>query len=223
MKSMDPANFADYLSIFKYGMPVHGGFGMGLERLTMTLLKLKNIREASLFPSDKKRIAGNRIKARIFFGGENIRNEIIHQLHDKKIEFDHRIHEPTPTSEDSARVRQIKMEEGIKALILKGKNTKKNYQFNIPAHLKVDMKAVADMVGEKCEFEDPAVIQERYGLQIGGVPPFGNLLNLDNYYDEQIVHEERAAFNCGLTTESIIMKSKDLLALVEPKMGKFSK
>lgn len=223
MKSMDPANFADYLSIFKYGMPVHGGFGMGLERLTMTLLKLKNIREASLFPSDKKRIAGNRIKARIFFGGENIRNEIIHQLHEKKIDFDHRIHEPTPTSEDSARVRQIKMEEGIKALILKGKNTKKNYQFNIPAHLKVDMKAVADMVGEKCEFEDPAVIQERYGLQIGGVPPFGNLLNLDNYYDEQIVHEERAAFNCGLTTESIIMKSKDLLALVEPKMGKFSK
>jgi nondiscriminating aspartyl-tRNA synthetase len=223
MKSMDPANFADYLSIFKYGMPVHGGFGMGLERLTMTLLKLRNIREASLFPSDKKRIAGNRIKARIFFGGENIRNEIIHQLHEKKMDFDHRVHEPTPTSEDSARVRQIKMEEGIKALILKGKNTKKNYQFNIPAHLKVDMKAVAERVGEKCEFEDPAVIQERFGLQIGGVPPFGNLLNLDNYYDEQIAQEERAAFNCGLTTESIIMKSKDLLALVEPKIGKFSK
>lgn len=223
MKSMDPSNFTDYLSIFKYGMPAHGGFGMGLERLTMTLLKLKNIREVSLFPSDKKRIAGNRIKAKIFFGGENIRNEIIHQLHQKKLEFDHRIHEPTPTSEDSARVRQIKMEEGVKALILRGKNTKKNYQFNIPAHLKVDMKAVAEVVGEKCEFEDPAVIQERFGLQIGGVPPFGHLLNLDNYYDVEIVKNERAAFNCGLTTESIIMNSKDLIALVEPKIGKFSK
>lgn len=223
MKGMDPANFSDYLSIFKYGMPPHGGFGMGLERLTMTLLKLKNIRETSLFPSDTKRIAGNRIKARIFFGGENIRNEIIHQLHQRKIDFDHRVHEPTPTSEDSARVRQIKMEEGVKALILRGKNTKKNYQFNIPAHLKVDMKAVADRVGEKCEFEDPAVIQERFGLQIGGVPPFGNLLNIDNYYDEAIIQEERVAFNCGLTTESIIMKSKDLLTLVDPKIGKFSK
>jgi len=223
MKGMDPANFSDYLSIFKFGMPPHGGFGMGLERLTMTLLKLKNIREASLFPSDTKRIAGNRIKARIFFGGENIRNEIIHQLHAKKIDFDHKIHEPTPTSEDSARVRQIKMEEGVKALILRGKNSKKNYQFNIPAHLKVDMKAVADAVGEKCEFEDPAVILERFGLQIGGVPPFGNLLNLENYYDEQITQHERAAFNCGLTTESIIMKSKDLLTLVDPKVGKFSK
>ncbi|MBU6446233.1 MAG: aspartate--tRNA(Asn) ligase, partial [Verrucomicrobia bacterium] len=86
-----------------------------------------------------------------------------------------------------------------------------------------DMKAVAEMVGEKCEFEDPAVIQERFGLQVGGVPPFGNLLNLDNYYDEEILKQERAAFNCGLLTESIIMKSKDLFALVDPKVGKFSK
>jgi len=222
-KGMDPANFADYLSIFKYGMPPHGGFGMGLERLTMTLLKLKNIREASLFPSDPKRIAGNRIKAHIFFGGENIRNEIIHQLRARKIDFDHKIHEPTPTSEDSARVRGIPMEEGVKSIILRGKNTKKNFQFNIPAHLKVDMKAVTETVGEKCDFEDPAVILERFGLKIGGVPPFGNLLNIDNYFDESVSQREIAAFNCGLTTESIIMKSKDLLTLTDPKMGKFTK
>ena len=223
LKGMDPVNFGDYLSIFKYGMPPHGGFGMGMERLTMTMLKLKNIREASLFPSDTKRIAGNRIKAKIFFGGENIRNEIIHQLRARNIDFDHKVHEPTPTSEDSSRVRQCKMEEGVKALILKGKSTKKNYQFNIPAHLKLDMKAVQDTVGEKCEFEDPAVILERFGLQIGGIPPFGQLLNLDTFYDEQIIQQARSAFNCGLATESIIMKSKDLLALVQPKIGKFTK
>ncbi|MDE3045137.1 MAG: aspartate--tRNA(Asn) ligase [Verrucomicrobiota bacterium] len=223
LKEMDPANFTDYLSIFKYGMPPHGGFGMGLERLTMTLLRLKNIREASLFPSDTKRIAGNRLKAHIFFGGENIRNEIIRLLHQNKIDFEHKTHEPTPTSQDSARVRNIRMEEGIKALILRGKSTKKNYQINIPAHLKLDMKAVQEAVGEKCEFEDPAVIQERFGLIIGGVPPFGNLLNLDNYFDEQIQFEERAAFNCGLATESILMKSKDLLAIAEPKLGRFAK
>jgi nondiscriminating aspartyl-tRNA synthetase len=223
LKGMDPASFSDYLSIFKYGMPPHGGFGMGLERLTMTLLKLKNIREASLFPSDTKRIAGNRIKARIFFGGENIRNEIIHQLNHKKIPFTHLVHEPTPTSEDSARVRNTTTKEGVKALILKGKSTKKNFQFNIPSHLKVDMKAVAEAVGEKCEFEDPAIIQERFGLQIGGVPPFGHLLNIDNYFDEQIAEETLAAFNCGLITESITMSSKDLIALVDPKLGKFSK
>lgn len=223
MKGMDPANFEDYLTVFKYGMPPHGGFGMGLERLTMTLLGLKNIREASLFPSDTKRIAGNRIKAKIVFGGENMRNEIIRVLRNKEIEFDHLVHEETPTSEDSARVRGRPLEEGIKSLIMRGKSSKKNYQFNLPAHLKLDAKAASEMVGEKCELENPEVIKERFGLIIGGVPPFGNLLNLDNYFDEEILKYESIAFNCGLRTESILMKSEDLIKAVDPKMGRFSK
>ena len=223
MKGMDPANFSDYLSIFKYGMPPHGGFGMGLERLTMTILKLKNIREASLFPSDTKRIAGNRIKAKIVFGGENMRNEIIRLLRDQGMEFDHLSHEPTPTSEDSARVRGTAPEEGIKALILRGKHTKKNYQFNVSSHLKLDMKAVEALVGEKCEFENPSVILERFGLEIGGIPPFGPLLNLDTFFDEQIKKQKRVAFNCGLQRESILMKGEELIKLVQPKFGAFAK
>ncbi|MBF8263850.1 MAG: aspS-A [Parachlamydiales bacterium] len=223
MKGMDPQNFEDYLSIFKYGMPPHGGFGMGFERLTMTLLKLKNIRQASLFPSDTKRIAGNRIKAKIFFGGENIRNEIIRQLRHRDFDYQHLTHEATPTSQDSARVRGTLLEEGIKSIIVRGKSSKKNFQFNIPSNMKLDMKACADAVGEKCEFEDPAVILERFGLIVGGVPPFGNLLNLDNYYDDRIALQTRAAFNCGLPTESIVMQSKDLVALADAKLGRFGK
>lgn len=222
LKGMEPSAFEDYLSIFKYGMPSHGGFGMGLERLTMTILKLKNIRETSLFPSDPKRIAGNRIKANLFFGAENIRNEIIRSLKDRSMTFEHKTHEPTPTSKDSARVRGTAPEEGIKAIILRGKQTKKNYQFNLPSNLKLDMKKVAAIVNEKCEFEDPAVINERFGLIVGGVPPFGHLLNLDTYYDERIQDLERAAFNCGMPTESIMMTSSDLITLVEPKMAQFS-
>ncbi len=222
-KNMNPSNLEDYLSVFKYGMPPHGGFGMGLERLTMTILRLKNIREASLFPSDPKRIAGNRIKAKIFFGAENIRNEIIRLLKHHEMEFEHLMHEPTPTSEDSSRVRNTRPEEGIKAIILRGKNSKKNYQINIPSHLKLDMKAVAEIVGEKCEFEDPAVIKERFGIAIGGVPPFGNLLNIETFFDEKVRQAERSAFNCGMQTESIIMKSQNLIQLVQPKLGRFAK
>lgn len=222
-KGMDPANFEDYLSIFKYGMPVHGGFGMGLERLTMTLLRLKNIREASLFPSDPKRIAANRIKAKIFFGGENIRNEIVHLLRTHDFEFDHRIHEPTLTSEAAAKVRGIPLEWGIKALIVRGKRTKKNYQVNIAAHGRADMKAIADAVGEKCDFEEPEVIKERFGLEVGSIPPFGPLFNVECYFDQGILNSERCAFNCGLVTESIIMKTSDLIELVKPKLGTFIK
>jgi aspartyl-tRNA synthetase, archaeal type len=49
-------DFDFYLNTFKYGMPPHGGFAIGLERITMQILGLGNIREASLFPRDMKRL-----------------------------------------------------------------------------------------------------------------------------------------------------------------------
>jgi len=45
-----------FTKFFKYGVPAHGGFGLGIERLTQVLLKLDNIREAVLFPRDTQRL-----------------------------------------------------------------------------------------------------------------------------------------------------------------------
>ena len=55
-RGMDPEDIASYLMIFKYGMPPHGGLGIGLESLTMRLLDEQNVREASLFPRDVTRL-----------------------------------------------------------------------------------------------------------------------------------------------------------------------
>lgn len=55
-RGMDPKNFEMYLQAFKYGMPPEGGFSFGLERITMKLLNLSNVREASLFPRDMERV-----------------------------------------------------------------------------------------------------------------------------------------------------------------------
>lgn len=55
-RGMDPAEFESYLMIHKHGMPPHGGLGIGLERLTMQLCGLDNIRYASLFPRDRTRM-----------------------------------------------------------------------------------------------------------------------------------------------------------------------
>lgn len=59
MTGGDPENigFKHYLEAFKYGMPPHGGFGMGLERLTQKIIGLANVKEASLFPRDINRLA----------------------------------------------------------------------------------------------------------------------------------------------------------------------
>lgn len=48
--------FRYYLQAFKYGLPPHGGFGMGLERLTQKIVGLSNVKEASLFPRDINRL-----------------------------------------------------------------------------------------------------------------------------------------------------------------------
>lgn len=55
-KGVKPETFNQYMMAFKYGMPPEGGFSFGLERLTMKLLELSNVREASLFPRDMERI-----------------------------------------------------------------------------------------------------------------------------------------------------------------------
>lgn len=49
---IEPDDLGAYTDIHKYGMPPHGGLGIGLERLVMKLLNLQNIRQASLFPRD---------------------------------------------------------------------------------------------------------------------------------------------------------------------------
>jgi nondiscriminating aspartyl-tRNA synthetase len=53
---MDPAKINMFLEAFKYGVPPEGGFAFGAERITMQILGLKNIREASMFPRDMNRI-----------------------------------------------------------------------------------------------------------------------------------------------------------------------
>ncbi|MDI6876893.1 MAG: aspartate--tRNA(Asn) ligase [Methanomicrobiales archaeon] len=55
-KGLTPENFEFYLKPFRYGMPPHAGWGLGAERLVMTMLGLPNIREAVLFPRDRHRL-----------------------------------------------------------------------------------------------------------------------------------------------------------------------
>ena len=55
-RGLDPADFESYLMMHKYGMPPHGGLGIGLERIAVQLLGMKNIRHASLFPRDTGRV-----------------------------------------------------------------------------------------------------------------------------------------------------------------------
>ena len=55
-RGMTTEGMEQYLSVFKHGMPPHGGLGIGLERLTMQLVGEDNVRETTLFPRDLSRL-----------------------------------------------------------------------------------------------------------------------------------------------------------------------
>jgi nondiscriminating aspartyl-tRNA synthetase len=55
-RNMTVEQFESYLMMHKYGMPPHGGLGLGLERFTSKLLNQNNVRLSTLFPRDINRL-----------------------------------------------------------------------------------------------------------------------------------------------------------------------
>ena len=56
-QGLDPAQFADHLKTYDWGMPPHSGWGMGLDRLMTTLIGIDNVREVVLYPRDPDRLS----------------------------------------------------------------------------------------------------------------------------------------------------------------------
>jgi len=55
-RGLDAASFASFLDAFRYGMPPHGGFALGLERFVAQVVGVRNLRETTLFPRDRSRL-----------------------------------------------------------------------------------------------------------------------------------------------------------------------
>ena len=55
-KGLNPKSFESYINSFRFGSPPHSGWSIGLERLTLVLCKLDNIKEATMFPRDRDRL-----------------------------------------------------------------------------------------------------------------------------------------------------------------------
>ncbi|MDP7473534.1 MAG: amino acid--tRNA ligase-related protein, partial [Candidatus Poseidoniia archaeon] len=55
-QELDPTEFDHYLEPFRYGIPPHGGWGLGLDRLAMVFSGAQNVRECVLFPRDRNRL-----------------------------------------------------------------------------------------------------------------------------------------------------------------------
>jgi Ala-tRNA(Pro) deacylase len=94
----------------------------------------------------------------------------------------------------------------------------------LPAPCRVDTKLLKKETGAKKV--EIATEQEFTNLfpecDVGAMPPFGNLYNMDVYVDRKLIEDEEIAFNAGSHTELIKMAYKDFERLVRPKVVSLS-
>ncbi len=139
-------------------------------------------------------------------------NKIKSILETHGIVYDYFEHEPVKTSHEAAKVRpdQYTLEHGAKALIVK---TDKGVfkMLVVPGNRKFDNKKVKIQLGVKAfsfaSEEDIKKLTE--GIEIGGVPPFGNLFNIEVYVDKEVLYKDRMIFNAGDRKASIGIKTSD--------------
>lgn len=132
-------------------------------------------------------------------------------------------HEPTTTSEASAKARGEDIRIGGKALLLK---TDDSFRlFVLSASMRLDSSAVRHLVGARSvRFATPDELMAQTGLVPGSVPPFGQpILAFELYVDESVTANEKIAFNAGSLTDSIVMAVADYVRLARPEMGRFGK
>jgi len=131
-------------------------------------------------------------------------------------------HEPTRTSEESARARGEEMKVGGKALVVKVDETFR--LFVLSADRKLDSAAIKKhLAAKRTRFATPEELMEMTGLVPGSIPPFGPpILPFPLNVDPSVFENDRVAFNAGSLTDSMVIPIEDYKRLVQADVFCFS-
>ncbi len=140
----------------------------------------------------------------------------------KQVHYELMFHAPARTSAESAKARGTELRQGTKSLLLKSGTG--FVLALVSAGRKLDTAKLEKIVGVKrLRFASPAEVVQETGCEVGSVPPFGFQKDIPTYIDSSVLANEIIAFNAGLLTHSIKMRSADLLRIIRPTKGDFSK
>lgn len=147
--------------------------------------------------------------------------KIIQLLKENEIEYELIEHEPVFTSEQAAKVRGSSLEMGAKAMIFAGDKTP--LLIVVPGDKKINTKTFKKAYKIRdLRICSPEEVKEITGLEIGAVPPFGNVIGMPTYVDENLGEKEKIIFNAGSHTKSIKMNPSDYVKLCKPIIGSFN-
>ncbi len=154
-------------------------------------------------------------------------NKITSLLTSKNIDFQLTVHKTEAlTSEDACKIRgDCSLSEGVKALILRCKKTKKSEAFFVQVCVPGDKKFNPKKLKKMLQISDIrfASASELFkitdGVKPGGVPPVSNIFfEIPLYTDNSIFDNDRIVFNCGDRKASLYMKSIDYKKFFTPNI-----
>lgn len=132
------------------------------------------------------------------------------------------VHSVAYTAQEIAASAHIKGKELAKTVILKIDG---NIAMTVlPANYKIDFDLLKEAFGTKdVRLSNEQEFKDKFpGCEVGAMPPFGNLYEVDTYVAASLIEDKEIAFNAGTHTELIKMQYKDFKKLVKPKVIKFS-
>ncbi len=153
---------------------------------------------------------------------QTIFDTILSLIHDSGVTFTLLEHEQVRTSEDAAKARGVTTEQGVKSMVCKCDSTFR--LFVLPGNRKIDWKKAKACVGSKeIRLATTEEAEEITQVEMGCVPPFGNLLNLPTLYDTSMHDKGIIYFNPGSRTHTISLQSVDLFHLADATFATFCK
>ncbi len=140
-------------------------------------------------------------------------------LDEKQIRYVTIGHSPAFTAQEIAASAHIKGQELAKTVIVKLDG--QMAMVVLPAPRKINLQLLKDVTGcDNVELADEQEFGDWFpNCEVGAMPPFGNLFDMDVYVAEALTEDEHIAFNAGSHTELIRMAYADYEQLVQPKVA----
>lgn len=143
-------------------------------------------------------------------------------LEKNQVSFEVGYHQRVYTAQEIAAAEHVPGKELAKVVMVKADG--KMVMLVLPAPYRVDMKKLKEVLGvKKLEKAKEEEFQDLFAdCEVGAMPPFGNLYNLEVWVDQVLTEDKDIVFNAGSHVETLKIKYSDYARLVTPKVGQFS-
>lgn len=145
-------------------------------------------------------------------------NKLKEFLNSHKIKYVVISHSPAFTAQQVAESAHISGKEMAKTVMVKLDG--KLAMVVVPSNVKLDLNDIQTRAGSpKAELANEHEFADKFpGCELGAMPPFGNLYEMDVYLDKALSKGKQLAFNAGSHSELIQLACEDYLRLVNPKL-----